>query len=78
MIAVDTNVLTYAHWGETAWHHVAASRLVALAEGAERWGLPVVCMTEFLRVHVRPCVSATIHPQASDGIYQRNRESSEL
>lgn len=50
MIAVDTNVLIYAHRGETAWHDAAASRLVALAEGAERWGLPVFCMTEFLRV----------------------------
>ncbi len=50
MIAVDTNVLIYAHRGETAWHRAAASRLIALAEGAERWGLPVFCVTEFLRV----------------------------
>jgi len=50
VIAVDTNVLIYAHRGETAWHDAAASRLVGLAEGAERWGLPVFCMTEFLRV----------------------------
>lgn len=50
MIAVDTNVLIYAHRGETDWHHAAASRLVALAEGAARWGLPVFCITEFLRV----------------------------
>jgi hypothetical protein len=50
VIAVDTNVLIYAHRGETDLHHVAASRLVALAEGPERWGLPVFCLTEFLRV----------------------------
>ena len=36
MIAVDANVLIYAHRGETAWHHAAASLLVALAEDAER------------------------------------------
>ena len=50
MIAVDSNVLIYAHRGETEWHDAAASRLVALAEGAERWGLPVFCVTEFMRV----------------------------
>lgn len=50
MIAVDTNVLIYAHRGETALHDEAASRLVALAAGAERWGLPIFCVTEFMRV----------------------------
>ena len=50
MIAVDTNILIYAHRGETELHGTAASRLVALAEGAERWALPVFCVTEFMRV----------------------------
>ena len=50
MIAVDTNVLIYAHRGETAWHEAARARLVALAEGPARWGLPVFCVTEFMRV----------------------------
>ena len=31
-------------------HGTASSRLVALAEGAERWALPVFCVTEFMRV----------------------------
>ena len=50
MIAVDTNILIYAHRGETALHEAASSRLVALAEGVERWALPVFCVTEFMRV----------------------------
>ncbi len=50
MIAIDTNVLVYAHRGETALHDVAAARLVTLAEGAVRWALPIFCVTEFLRV----------------------------
>ena len=50
MIAVDTNVLIYAHRGETAWHEAARTRLVTLAEGPVRWGLPVFCVTEFMRV----------------------------
>ena len=50
MIAVDTNVLIYAHRGETAWHEAARAQLVALAEGPARWGLPVFCVAEFMRV----------------------------
>ncbi len=50
MIAVDTNILIYAHRAETALHEAAASRLVALGEGVERWALPVFCVTEFMRV----------------------------
>lgn len=50
MIAVDTNVLIYAHRAETSLHAVASQKLVALAEGATRWGLPVFCIGEFIRV----------------------------
>ena len=50
MIAVDTNILIYAHRGETELHDAAASSLTALAEGVERWALPVFCVTEFMRV----------------------------
>ncbi len=50
MIAVDTNILIYAHRAETELHATAASRLVALAERAERWALPIFCVAEFIRV----------------------------
>lgn len=50
MIAVDSNILVYAHRGETELHHAAAAELVALAEGVAPWGLPVFCITEFMRV----------------------------
>ena len=55
MIAVDTNVLIYAHRRETELHRAAADRLTALAEGDAPWILPVFCITEFLRVvtHLR-------------------------
>jgi len=56
VIAVDTNILIYAHRGETELHEAAASRLVDLSEGAERWALPVFCVTEFLRVVTHPRV----------------------
>lgn len=50
MIAVDTNVLIHAHRSESAWHMAARARLVSLAEGPARWGLPVFCVAEFMRV----------------------------
>ncbi len=50
MIAVDTNVLVYAHREELAPHRAARTRLVKLAEGDDVWGIPVFCLTEFARV----------------------------
>ena len=54
MIAVDTNILVYAHRAELAKHEAAAARLVALAEGPAAWALPVFCLGEFLRVVTHP------------------------
>jgi len=50
MIAVDTNVLVYAHRGETPFHAQAKECLRSLAEGNQRWGIPVSCLHEFLAV----------------------------
>lgn len=50
MIAVDTNILIYAHRAETDLHQISLKRLTALAEGREPWAIPVFCITEFLRV----------------------------
>ena len=54
MIAVDTNVLVYAHREELAKHEPAKRRLTELAEGAERWAIPVFCLGEFIRVITHP------------------------
>ncbi|MBM4319726.1 MAG: type II toxin-antitoxin system VapC family toxin [Deltaproteobacteria bacterium] len=50
MIAVDTNVLVYAHRTETNRHDCARQWLTSLAEGLIPWGLPVFCLGEFVRV----------------------------
>ena len=50
MIAIDTSILVYAHRSETDLHAAATTELVALAEGLAPWGLPVFCITEFMRV----------------------------
>lgn len=55
MIAVDTNVLIYAHRSETRLHHQARETLASLAESDVPWALPVFCLAEFVRVvtHLR-------------------------
>ena len=54
MIAVDTNILVYAHREELPLHRKALARLVELAESPFPWGLPVFCIAEFLRVVTHP------------------------
>lgn len=61
MIAVDTNVLIYAHREELPRHSVARDRLVSLAEGDAPWAIPVFCVGEFVRVITHPRLFAPAH-----------------
>lgn len=54
MIAVDTNVLVYAHREELPQHAVAKARLTELAEGNALWAIPVFCLGELVRVLTHP------------------------
>ena len=56
MIAVDTNVLVYAHRAESVFHAQAFACLKSLAEGGQPWGIPVCCLHEFLSVVTNPKV----------------------
>jgi len=59
VIAVDTNILVYAHREETPLHSMALARLRSLAEGGVPWALPVFCIGEFVRVVTHPRI---FHP----------------
>lgn len=50
MIAVETNLLVYAHRRESRYHEAAASIVRALVEGDESWAIPWPCCYEFLSV----------------------------
>ena len=52
MIAVDTNILVYAHRVDSPWHDAAFSRLSDLAE--QRWSIPWPCVHEFLSIVTHP------------------------
>ena len=54
MIAVDTNILVYAHREDSEWHDVAYECLRSLAEGRESWAIPWPCIHEFLAISTHP------------------------
>lgn len=56
MIAVDTNVLVYAHRKQLLQHETALAWVRYLAEGVLPWGIPVFCLGEFIRVVTHPRV----------------------
>lgn len=54
MIAVDTNILVYAHRADSPFHSAAADRVKALAEGRAPWALPWPCLHEFFSIATHP------------------------
>lgn len=64
MIAVDTNVLVYAHREDAQWHDVAFRRLADLAEGRAAWAIPWPCVHEFLAIVTHPRIFAPPSPLA--------------
>lgn len=54
MIAVDTNILVYAHRRDAEWHDAARAALARLAEGQGSWALPWPCLHEFLAIATHP------------------------
>lgn len=56
MIAVDTNVLVYAHRADSPFHGAAAAALKGLAEDRASWALPWPCVHEFYSIVTHPRV----------------------
>lgn len=54
MIAVDTNILVYAHRAESEWHARAAAIIAELAEGRVGWAIPWPCLHEFIGIVTHP------------------------
>lgn len=65
MIALDTNLLVYAHRKDSQWHAAAESAVRLLAEGAAPWGIPWPCLHEFLAIVTHPRIYAPATPQAA-------------
>ncbi len=56
MLAVDTNVLVYAHKQGSPFHLRAKSALTELAESPAPWAIPWACLHEFYAVVTHPRV----------------------
>jgi uncharacterized protein len=54
MIAVDTNILVYAHRRDADFHVAAARRVRELAEGRAAWAIPWPCLHEFFAIATHP------------------------
>ena len=50
MIALDTNLLVYAHRRDARDHEAARDAVVRLAESGDRWAIPWPCLGEFYSV----------------------------
>lgn len=54
MIAVDTNILVYAHRADSPFHRRADETLASLAEGVATWAIPWPCLYEFYAIVTHP------------------------
>lgn len=54
MIAIDTNILVYAHREDAEFHSAAAGCIRQLAEGSASWLIPWPCLHEFFAIATHP------------------------
>lgn len=54
MIAVDTNILVYAHRRDSEFYWAAARAVRQLADDGQTWGIPWPCLGEFYSVATGP------------------------
>ena len=64
MIAVDTNILVYAHRVDCSWHEPAAARIRELSEGRGAWAIPWPVIHEFFSIVTHPKIYAPPTPRA--------------
>lgn len=65
MIAVDTNLLVYAHREDSTWHDAAYATIAELAEGRAPWAIPWPCIHEFIAIVTHPRIYAPPTPPSS-------------
>lgn len=54
MIAVDTNILVYAHCEESPFHKKTLACITDLSEGRASWAIPWPCIHEFFSIATHP------------------------
>jgi toxin-antitoxin system PIN domain toxin len=64
LIALDTNILVYAHREDSPFHESASRCLTELAEGVAAWAIAWPCLHEFLAIVTHPKIYAPPSPLA--------------
>jgi toxin-antitoxin system PIN domain toxin len=64
VIAVDTNLLVYAHRHDSPWHSAASDLIASLAEGKTSWAVAWPSIHEFLAVVSHPRIFTPPTPLA--------------
>jgi uncharacterized protein len=54
MIALDTNILVYAHKEQSPFHKEAKAALQGLCRGTDRWAIAWPCVYEFINIVTHP------------------------
>ena len=68
VIAVDTNILVYAHRADSLWHQRADEIISELAEGRSAWAIPWPCLYEFYAIVTHPRIYKPPTPPADASI----------
>jgi toxin-antitoxin system PIN domain toxin len=64
MVAVDTNILVYAHRADSPFHEPADRVVAELAEGPASWAIPWPCLFEFYAIVTHPRIYVPATPPA--------------
>ena len=72
MIAVDTNLLVYAHRTDSEFHAESKALVESLSAGTETWSIPWPCVHEFLAIVTNPRIFKKPTPLAMALATMRN------
>lgn len=64
MVAVDTNLLVYAHRADSEFHVKADQTVAELAESRSLWAIPWPCLYEFYAIVTHPKIYRPPTPSA--------------
>jgi hypothetical protein len=65
VIAVDSNLLVYAHRRDSEWHEPARREITSLAEAPAAWAIPWPCLYEFYAIVTHPGIYRPPSPPAT-------------
>jgi toxin-antitoxin system PIN domain toxin len=65
VIAIDTNLLVYAHRTDSEFHAESKALVESLSAGSEAWAVPWPCVHEFLAIVTNPRIFKAPTPLAT-------------